>query len=240
MARTPLSATVRVLVGLAVLMASTGCADAEPKGNFASQYDGAKPSTQLTVDFEKAEPGKTPPEFVTALTGGGGAASWVVQAVEKAPSGRKVLAQTSSDATDHRFPLCVLKDFAARDVEVTTSFRAVAGKVDQAAGLVARYRDKDNYYVVRANALEDNVRLYYVAKGDRRQFAGATVKISAGDWHTLKLSVKGNHFQVSVDGRPLFEADDETFKDAGGVGLWTKADSVTQFDDLSVAPFDPK
>jgi hypothetical protein len=125
-------------------------------------------------------------------------------------------------------------------VEASVRFKAVSGKVDQAGGLVVRFKDKDNYYLVRANALEDNVRLYKVEGGDRKQFAGAATKVSPGEWHALTLSVKGSHFQVFFDDRPLFEADDTTFKDGGSAAVWTKADSVTQFDDFTVKCFDAK
>ena len=105
---------------------------------------------------------------------------------------------------------------------------------------MARYVDRDNYYVTRANALEDNVRLYKVEKGKRKQFAGVDTKVSAGAWHSLRLEVQGKHFKVSMDEKLLFEADDNTFSAAGKVGLWTKADSVTHFDDLSVRVSTPQ
>ncbi len=217
-----------------------GCAQQGSKGNFTSQFRDAKPTTEITVDFEKDEVDAAPAGFVTAVTGGGGPVKWIVQEDQNAPSGKKVLAQTSADSTDYRFPLCVLKDFSAKDVEVFAHFKPVSGQVDQAGGLVARYRDKDNYYIVRANALEDNVRLYHVVKGDRRQFAGVNTKVPSGQWHTLKLSIKGNHFQVFFNDQPLFEAEDDTFKEAGSAGMWTKADSVTRFDDFNAAGFDAK
>jgi hypothetical protein len=195
-------------------------------------------AAQTVLDFDTAEVGKPPPDFSTALTGGGGPVTWVVKEEPSAPSDGKVLAQTSADTTDYRFPLCVYDPFTAKDVEVSVKFKAVAGKVDQAAGLVVRFRDKDNYYITRANALEDNVRLYKVVGGSRKQFAGAKAKVSSGEWHTLKLAVKGNHFRISFDDKLLFEADDDTFKEAGKVGLWTKADSVTYFDDLTIESHD--
>jgi hypothetical protein len=232
---------MRLIVSfVGTLAALVGCAEPGPKGNFTSQYHDARPTTGIAMDFEKDDAGAAPAGFVTALTGGGGPVVWVVQEDEKAPSGKKVLAQTSADGTDYRFPLCVLKEFSARDVEVSAHFKPVSGQVDQAGGLVARYRDKDNYYVVRANALEDNVRLYHVVKGDRVQFAGASVKVASGQWHTLKLSVKGNHFQVFFNDQPLFEGDDDTFKEAGSAGMWTKADSVTRFDNFRAAGYDAK
>lgn len=149
-----------------------------------------------------------------------------------------MLAQTSTDSTDYRFPLCVYDKVTAKDVEVAVRFKAVSGKVDQAAGLMVRFQDKDNYYITRANALEDNVRLYKVEAGSRRQFAEAKAKVSSGEWHTLKLEVKGKHFEVFFADKLLFEADDDTFKDAGKVGLWTKADSVAYFDDLKIESHD--
>jgi hypothetical protein len=199
-----------------------------------------KSTSEPTLDFDKFETGKTPAGFSTALTGGGGPVSWVIQEDSTAPSGGKVLAQTSIDKTDYRFPLCIYDKFTAKDVEVSVKFKAVSGKVDQAAGLVARFQDKNNYYITRANALENNVRLYKVVGGSRKQFAGTKMKVSSGEWHTLKLEVKGKHFEVFFDDKLLFEADDDTFKEAGKVGLWTKADSVTYFADLKIESYDTK
>jgi hypothetical protein len=199
-----------------------------------------QPASETGINFDTFEAGKTPTGFSTALTGDGGPVSWMIREDSTAPSGGKVLAQTSSDTTDYRFPLCVYDKFTGRDVEVSVKFKAISGKVDQAAGLVARLQDKDNYYIVRANAIEDNVRLYKVVGGSRKQFAGTKTKVSSGEWHILKLAVKGKHFQVFFDDKLLFEADDDTFKEAGKVGLWTKADSVTYFDDLKIESYDPQ
>ena len=188
----------------------------------------------ITLDFDATTVGELPAGFSTAVTGGGGPAVWRVVEDAGAPSGGKVLAQTSTDKTSSRFPLCIYEGLTAADVEVSVRFKPVSGTVDQAAGLVARYRDKDNYYIVRANALEHNVRLYKVERGKRTQFAGVDVKVPANQWQTLMLEVKGTHSRVFLNDILLFEADDRTFRDAGKVGLWTKADSVTYFDDLTV------
>jgi hypothetical protein len=185
-----------------------------------------------TWDFEEGEAGKTPPGFTTGLTGGGGPVAWVLKEEAGAPSGKKVLAQTSADETGNRFPHCVRDDVSAKDVAVSVKFKPVAGKGDQSGGVVLRYKDAKNYYVARANALEDNVRLYKVVDGARKQFAGTDTKVASGQWHALKLEVKGKHFKVTFNDKLLFEADDETFADAGKIGVWTKADSVTYFDDL--------
>ena len=199
-----------------------------------AEAGGAGASEAIRVDFETTTVGELPAGFSTVVTGGGRPAEWRVVDDATAPSGGKVLAQTSTDKTSYRFPLCIFDRLAAKDVEVSAAFKPVSGTVDQAAGLVARFRDKDNYYIVRANALEDNVRLYKVERGKRQQFAGVNAKVPAKQWQTLRLEVKGTHFRVFLNDTRLFEADDATFNEAGKVGLWTKADSVTYFDDLAV------
>ena len=195
---------------------------------------------ETRLNFDTAAVDTPPTDFSVALTGGGGPVAWVIKDDPTAPSGSKVLAQTSADKTNNRFPLCIYEQRTAKDVEVAVQFKAVAGRVDQAAGLVARFKDKDNYYITRANALENNVRLYKVVKGERTQFAGANVQVSSGDWHRLKLAVQGTHFKVFFDEKLVLEATDATFKDAGKVGLWTKADSVTYFDDLLIMSHDTR
>jgi hypothetical protein len=121
-------------------------------------------------------------------------------------------------------------------VEVATRFKPVSGKVDQAGGVVVRYQEKDNYYVARANALENNVRLYNVIGGERTQFAGTDAKVSSDEWHRLTLEAKGSHFKVPFEGTPLFDTDDSTIGNAWQVGLWIKVDSLTEFDMLTVNP----
>jgi len=130
--------------------------------------------------------------------------------------------------------LLISDEGSFKDLELSVKFKAVAGEVDRAAGLVFRLKDANNYYIVRANALEDNYRLYHVIKGSRRQFAGANFKVTSGEWHELRVECVGNKIICYYDGAKKIEATDDTFKDAGKVGLWTKADSVTYFDDLKV------
>jgi hypothetical protein len=184
----------------------------------------------ITIDFTHYDVGKLPDGFSTAVTNGGQPGTWEIIDAR----GTKVLAQTSTDETDGRFPLCLYDKASIKNVEVSADFMAVAGKVDQAAGLVARYKDKDNYYITRANALEDNLRLYKVESGKRKQIANATLKVTSGTWHTLKLEIEGTHLTVSCDGKSIIDADDATFQDAGKVGFWTKADSVTYFKNLKI------
>lgn len=180
------------------------------------------------IDFE------SPVAFQPMLTGKGGPVAWNVIDDPGAPAGPKVLAQTSKDRTDYRFPLAVFDQPVLQDLDVAVRFNPVAGEVDRAAGLAVRLADRDNYYVVRANALEDNVRLYRVIKGNRQEFAGANVKVPSGVWQELRLIVRGNRFEVFFESRSLYSATDGAFTAAGRVALWTKADSVTWFDDLRI------
>jgi hypothetical protein len=199
-----------------------------------AEAEEARHPDTITLDFETTIVGQLPAGFSTAATGSGVPAAWAVLEDSTAPSGEEVLAQTSTDKTSSRFPLCIYDPFTTKDVWVSVRFKPISGSVDQAAGLVVRFRDKDNYYIVRANALEDNVRLYKVERGQRRQFAGANVMVPSQQWQTLMLEVQDTHFRVFLNDRLLFEADDATFREAGKAGLWTKADSVTYFDDLTI------
>jgi hypothetical protein len=198
--------------------------------------DAPKP---LKLDFETTVQGMVPLGISTGLTGKGPQVKWGVIEDRSAPAGPKVLAETSGDRTDYRFPLAILDVLNAKDVDVSVRFKPVSGTVDQAAGLMVRVRDENNYYVARANALENNVRLYRVVKGNRQQFAGINVPVAKAQWQQLGLKVEGAHFTVSLNGKALFEADDRTFAEAGRVGLWTKADSITYFDELVVVAPSP-
>ena len=124
----------------------------------------------------------------------------------------------------------------AQDVDASVRFKAVSGRVDRAGGLAVRLRDADNYYVVRANALENNVNFYRVVNGRRQQIKGAPAKVPSGEGHALGLTARGAQFSVSLDGKPLFTAEDRTFTGLGKVALWTKADSVTRFDTIEITP----
>jgi hypothetical protein len=186
------------------------------------------------IDFEGTTIGQLPAGVTTALTGAGSPVKWAVLEDATAPAGPKVLAQTSTDRTDYRFPLAIFEVPVAADLAVAVKFKPLAGEVDRAAGIALRLRDPNNYYVVRANALEDNVRLYRVVAGQRVQFAGVNVKVPSGTWQELGLQVRGNRFEVFFGGKSLFTATDATFAAAGRVALWTKADSVTSFDDLKI------
>lgn len=132
--------------------------------------------------------------------------------------------------------MAVANEPILRDLRLSVRCKPVSGQVDQAAGLVYRYQDENNYYVTRTNALEDNVRLYKVVNGRRQQFAGWNGRVATGVWHELRAEAKSDHFEVYWDGQKIIDAHDKTFLEAGKVGVWTKADSVTEFDDLKVEP----
>lgn len=195
-----------------------------------------------TFDFNKEKVGGPPKGFSTALTGQGKAGVWVVMKDDESPNQGNVLAQTDADATGYRFPLCVYDGLAAKYADISVKFKPVSGKKDQAAGVVWRYRDKDNYYIVRANALENNVVLYKMQNGKRQDLPvkgegrayGKRVPVPKNQWSELRVTAKGNLFTVWLNGQKLYEVEDGTFTEAGKVGLWTKADSVTYFDDLKV------
>ncbi len=183
-------------------------------------------------DFESDPAGKPPSGFSFARTGSGRMGRWLVQAEKDSPSGTKVLAQLDTDATSYRFPVAVADSVSLVNLRLSVRCKAVSGKVDQACGLVFRYRDENNYYVVRANALENNVRLYNVKDGKRQQFTGWGGPVLAASWHALAVELRDDRFQVYWNNKMVIEVRDRTFFESGKVGLWTKADSVTYFDDL--------
>lgn len=181
-----------------------------------------------TVNFDSLKSGSPPPGW-TATQTGSGQAKWEIVADDSAPSKPNVLRQ-SGYAT---YPVCIKDDTRLKDGFVEVKFRAVSGKEDQAGGVIWRCRDKDNYYVSRANALEDNVTIYHTINGKRYEKKRINTKVASGQWHTLRVDFKNNYFVVTFDSKKAFTWKDETFKAAGKVGVWTKADSTTLFDDFS-------
>src|SRR5213083_2039929 len=181
-----------------------------------------------TVNFDDMKSGAPPPGWIATQTGSG-TAKWAVEKDESAPSKPNVLKQ-SGQAT---FPVCIKDDTSLKDGFVEVKFKPVSGREDQAGGVIWRAKDSNNYYIARANALEDNVTIYHTVKGKRTEKKRTSMKVASGEWHTLRVDFSGNHFTVTLDGKKAIEWDDETFTDAGMVGVWTKADSVTLFDDLS-------
>ena len=192
-----------------------------------------------TIDFTDGTVGQAPNGFEFGHTAKAGTPGrWIVQA----DGSNKYLAQVDPDNTRSRFPVAVVTGISAGDVDLSVRFRPVSGRVDQAAGLVWRFQDQDNYYIVRANALENNVVVYKVERGKRTDLPvkgegrtyGKKAPVAAGQWSTLRVAAVGPLFTVYLNDKKLYEVEDRTFSQAGKVGVWTKADSVTQFDDLTI------
>jgi uncharacterized protein (TIGR03067 family) len=192
----------------------------------------------LTLRFGKGDLDKVPAGWKVDKTGKGDGSVWKVVADETAPSKTGfVLAQTAV-SPNAMFNLCVSDKPELKDLEAKVAFKAVKGENDQGGGLVWRYQDANNYYICRCNPLENNFRVYKVVDGLRQQLATTQDEVMAktGEWHTLSIKQVGNQIECSLDGKKLLEAKDDTFTKAGKVGLWTKADAQTYFDDLHVVP----
>jgi hypothetical protein len=195
------------------------------------------------LTFDTAKPGAVPADWTVTMTHEGGVPKWEIVADPSAPSRPNIFGQTSTDNTSGRFPLAVYDKAAFTNGSLAVRFKAISGERDQAAGLVWRYKDADNYYIVRANALEDNVVLYKVETGKRISLEpkgtssktyGVKQRVPKQSWSTLKVSFNGPRFEVFFDGSKIMEVEDATFPTAGKTGLWTKADSVTYFDDFQI------
>jgi hypothetical protein len=181
-----------------------------------------------TINFDDAKPGEAPAGW-TATKTGSGTPKWTIEKDDTAPSKPNVLKQ-SGEAT---YPVCLKDDTSLKDGFVEVKFKAISGQTDQAGGVIWRCADADNYYIARANALEDNVTIYHTIKGKRVSFKNTNTKVAPGVWHTLRVDFAGNKFTVTFDGKKVIEAADDSFTEAGKVGVWTKADSVTLFDNFS-------
>jgi Domain of Unknown Function (DUF1080) len=185
-------------------------------------------------DFENGTVGKLPPHWTAAKTGNAEGSAWKVAEDKTAPKGPKVLAQTAKGPAS-LFNLCVADASKFADVDLSVSFKAIAGDKDQGGGPVWRFQDADNYYVCRMNPLEDNFRVYKVVAGKRMQLATADVNGADNVWHTIRVVQVGEHIQCWFNGKMLLDVKDGEFKEAGKVGLWTKADAQTYFDNLVVS-----
>src|SRR5258708_3684566 len=183
------------------------------------------------VNFDDLKTGAPPPGWTATKTGKGDP-KWEVVADDSAPSKPNVLKQ-SGVAT---YPVCIKDETSLKDGFVEVKFKPVSGNDDQAGGVLWRCKDVDNYYIARANALEDNVCIYYTVNGRRTEKKRINTKVASGQWHTLRVDFKDNYFLVTFDGKKAFGWKDDTFNDAGKVCLWTKADSTTLFDDFSFGP----
>ncbi len=183
-----------------------------------------------TINFDDAKAGAPPPGWKSAVTGSG-SAKWSVEQDSSAPSKPNVLKQSGVGT----FPICIYESAKLKDGSVEIKFKPIEGKEDQAGGVIWRVQDSNNYYISRANALEDNVTIYHTIGGKRVAFKSINTKVKSGVWHTLRVDFEGNKFTVTFDGNKVIEATDQSFSNAGKVGVWTKADSVTLFDDFTFA-----
>ncbi|HEY5900615.1 MAG TPA: family 16 glycoside hydrolase [Burkholderiales bacterium] len=181
-----------------------------------------------TLNFDADPPGSLPATWQQGVTGKGHP-HWAVKADAAAPSKPNVLQQSGSGT----FPWCVVRGTSVENGFVEVRFKAIAGKEDQAGGVVWRWKDGDNYYVARANALENNVSLYHTTNGRRNTIQYVDAPVPPNAWHTLRVEFSGSRIKVVLNGRTYIELEDAHLKGAGAVGLWTKADSVTAFDDFS-------
>lgn len=234
-----LSISVLPLLVMMACTTSSGLTNAVEAEQSAPLQEAGK---SFTYNFDKDTIGQMPKNFHGALTGQGTKGIWEVKADSTAPSSPNVLAQTSTDSTGYRFPVAIADEGAFLNLDLSVKIKPVSGKGDQAAGLVWRLKDANNYYIVRANALENNVVLYKVQdgkridlplKGEGRTY-GKQAKVPSQEWSEMRVVVMGNLFEVFFNGQKLYEVEDQTFKEAGKIGVWTKADSVTYFDDLRV------
>jgi hypothetical protein len=184
----------------------------------------AEPGRVYRWGFDEDAPGAPPAALISVL------GDWKTAADPGAPSAPNALQQAGRYARPD-FPRAIVRDLEFQNLRLQVRCRPDSGEVDQVCGLMFRLRDGENYYVTRANALEGNVRLYRVVNGDRQQFATADLPVTSGQWHTLAVEARGDNLSVWWNGARVIEARDSTFSN-GKIGVWTKADSITAFDDL--------
>lgn len=183
------------------------------------------------VNFDETRPGALPEGWIAGVTGKG-SPRWSVEPDATAPSTPNVLRQSGHGT----FPWCVKQSVMIESGFVEVRFKPLAGNEDQAGGVVWRWKDGDNYYVARGNALENNVSLYYTAAGSRKTIKYVDAPVARETWHTLRVEFSGRHIKVVLDAVARIELDDAHIAGAGAVGVWTKADSVTVFDDFGYGP----
>jgi len=181
-----------------------------------------------TVGFDQDPAGSLPAGWVCGVTSRG-SPKWLVEADGTAPSRPNVLKQSGQGT----FPWCAKEDVSLADGFVEVKFKPMEGKEDRAGGVVWRFKDGDNYYVARANALENNVSLYHTTRGSRHTIKHVDVPVAANQWHTLRVEFADKRIKVSLDGKQYIDQEDDHISGPGSVGVWTKADSVTAFDDFS-------
>lgn len=197
---------------------------------------GLTASAVRVVNFDNAPLGKMPPGWTSAMTNRGRAPQWEIRTDRSAPTQPYVLAQLAADPIGDRYPLAIWDGETLRDGDISVRVKPVSGREVQAGGIVWHYRDANNYYLARANALDKNVQVFKVENGRRIPLMAAVRhEFPSNAWSIMKVTVRGNRFQVYMDHRRVLQGQDSTFSGPGKVGLWTVADSVTYFDDFRVS-----
>lgn len=233
------------LLLLPALLALPACREAPPAPSKTTSAPALAPTATARASAEPLpKPRKTwsfdkdrtddPPAGFDFFKTSGKAGKWLVKPEPAAPSAPNVLAQLDDDRTPDRAAMAVAREPSLRDAVVSVRCRTVSGKVEQACGVVLRFTDEKNYYLARVNALDKDVNLYAVRDGKRRALGGWKGATIGTVWHELKLSAQEEQLEVYWDGTRVWEAKDTSLVDAGRAGVWTRADSVTQFDDLTV------
>ena len=194
----------------------------------------ASGSGATTVTFDQDRAGALPADWIAGVTGSG-SHRWTVEPDASAPSTPNVLKQSGKGA----FPWCVRTGVSLADGFVEVKFKPLTGREDQAGGVVWRWKNGDMYYVARANALENNVSLYYTEGGRRKTLKYVDAPVAGNRWHSLRVEFQGERIRVLLDGKLYITQDDSHIGGAGSVGVWTKADSVTLFDDFAFGTLAP-
>jgi len=226
--------TVVTLLMAFISASMIGCNRAQTQTATDHKSSTASKTCNASWNFDDVLVGQLPSGWkVGATNQRGPLATWQVIKDKTASSGDHVLAMTSPNHTfGGTFNICWTDTVSFLDGEIKVRFKAVKGEEDQGGGVIWRVQDKENYYIARFNPLEDNFRVYYVRDGARKTLADARIALPAGKWHTLKIVQRGNRFEGDLNGKKFLEGADNLFTTPGGVGVWTKADAVTYFDDF--------
>jgi hypothetical protein len=211
---------------------------AEVTAHAAQPLAAAPISAATTIGFDEEKAGELPAGWRAEGTNQKGPlATWKVTADASAPSKSNALTLTSANHdSSSTFNICWTDRVRFKEGRIDVALKPNSGSVDQGGGPIWRVQDKDNYYLCRANPLESNFRVYYVKDGSRRELASANVTIASGKWHAIAIEHHGDHITCFLDGEKLLEANDDHLPNAGAVGVWTKSDAASSFDDFKVTP----
>jgi len=219
-----------LVITIAVLMGLASCSNVSSKNSqVVTEVSYIQTGNDTIINFENETVGKLPSGFVADATNKAKSIKWNI--VNE--NGNNVVAQQSINSGSC-YNLLVLDKISCQDFTASVRIKAISGEEDLGGGLVWRYIDKNNYYIARYNPLENNFRFYNVVNGSRKELESTEIDIKQGEWFIMTIDVKGNKVTCSLNGKTLIESTDDTFKSAGRIGLWTKADAVTYFDDLKI------